>query len=173
MTFVEAGPDFRAFVRGFRHSSFRLETRDRYNEPNERDHYQRWLAGERVGDWWRRGFLDMVEARTGDGARMARVRVVSEPASDYTRFGFVLGAYNVAAGEDIRYLPRGRAAQLDLPGEDWWLIDSTRVGVIRFGDDDILLGAEIIDDPAAVVQYNAWRDVALHYAVPLREYATT
>ena len=38
---------------------------------------------------------------------MERVRVVSEPHSDYTRFGIDLARrLNVPAGEDIRYLPR-------------------------------------------------------------------
>ena len=36
---------------------------------------------------------------------MTRVRVVSEPHDDYTRFLLDLARINVAAGEDIRYLP--------------------------------------------------------------------
>ena len=101
---------------------------------------------------------------------MERVRVVREPHSDYTRFGMDLASrLNVPSGEDIRYLPRRRADELDLPGEDFWLFDSCRVAVLHF-DGDVLLGAELVTDPAVVVRRCYWRDVAWHYAVPLDQY---
>jgi hypothetical protein len=77
---------------------------------------------------------------------------------------------NVPAGEDIRYLCRDRAKDLDLPHEDFWLIDSTRVAVLRFAADNTLLGADVVDDPAVVVKHCYYRDVASHYAIPYREY---
>lgn len=169
-TFVEPGPDFRSFVRGYRHTAFRFEVRDRYNEPSEVEEIRRFEAGRPLSAEFVEPWRTMMRERTADGARMTRVRVVTEPHSAYTRFALHLGALNVAAGEDIRYLPRHSPAVAELPDHDWWLIDSTRVGVLRFADDDVLLGAELIDDPEMVVRYNYWRDVALHYATPLGEY---
>ena len=113
----------------------------------------------------------MMRRRTADGQRMARVRIVTEPHNDYTRFLLDLARINATAGEDIRYLPRDRAKDLDLPGHDFWLIDSSKVAVLRFGEDDVLLGAEIHDEPAVVVKHCYWRDVAWHYAIPVAEYA--
>jgi len=172
VAFVEVGPDFRSFVRGYRHTAFRFEVRDRYNEPAELEQIRRFEAGLPLDPEFVEPWREMMRARTAEGARMTRVRVVSEPHSAYTRFGLHLGALNVEAGEDIRYLARSHPAVAELPDHDWWLIDSTRVGLLRFGEDDVLLGAELIDDPAAVVRYNYWRDVAVHYATPLREYAS-
>ncbi|GAB0102412.1 hypothetical protein JMUB6875_13800 [Nocardia sp. JMUB6875] len=40
---------------------------------------------------------------------MQRVRVVTEPHTDYIRFAIAITAGNVAAGEDIRWLPREHA----------------------------------------------------------------
>jgi hypothetical protein len=170
--FVSVGADFRSFVRGFAHSAFRLEVRDRYNEPAEADQVRRFVAGEEPDDSWLEPWCEMVRARVADGRSIGRVRVISEPHSDYTRYLLRLARLNVAAGEDIRYLPRAKADGLDLPGHDFWLIDSTTVGVLRFGNDDILLGLEIITDPAEVVRYNYWRDVARHYATPWQGYRT-
>jgi hypothetical protein len=66
---------------------------------------------------------------------------------------------------------RDQAKDLDLPDYDFWLMDSTRVGILRFSDDDALLGAEIHDDPVLVVRHCYYRDVAWHYAIPYAEYA--
>jgi hypothetical protein len=170
VTQLVSGQALADFVLGYEHTAFRLETRERYNEPEEAEPVRRFLAG--VPDYaWNREWAAMMRQRTALGQRMARVRIVTEPHSDYTRFGIDLAQVNVAAGEDIRYLPRARAARLDVPGDDFWLIDSSRVAILRFGDDDVLLGAEIVTDPALVARHCHWRDVAWQVAVPLAEYA--
>ncbi len=171
MTRLVRGQEFASFVLGYQHTAFRMERRERYNEPGEAEPLCRFLAGE--PDYsWNEEWAAMMRRRTACGRRMQRVRIVSEPHSDYTRFGLDLARVNAAAGEDIRYLPRDRADGLDLPDYDYWLIDSRKVGILRFTDDDVLLGAEIRADPAVVVEHCYWRDVAWHYAVPLAEYAT-
>lgn len=169
MTQLVRGQEFVSFVLGYQHTAFRLERRERYNEQEEAEPLRRFLAGE--PDYaWNEEWAAMMRRRTARGERMERVRVVSEPHSDYTRFGLDLARVNVAAGEDIRYLSRDRAEGLDLPDYDYWLIDSCKVGILHFGDDDVLLGAEIHTDPAVIVQHCYWRDLAWHYAVQLVEY---
>jgi hypothetical protein len=156
-------------VLGYRHVAFRLERRERYNEAEEVGPLRRFLAGE--PDYgWNEDWVVMLRRRAADGQRLERVRVVSEPHSDYTRFGLDLASVNVPAGEDIRYLPRHRAAGLDLPEHDFWLIDSTRLAILRFGEDDQMLGAEVHEDPATVVKHCYYRDVAWRYAIPFAEY---
>jgi hypothetical protein len=157
------------FVLGYKRSAFRLEVRERYSEPEEIEPLRRFLAG--APDYaWNEEWAAMIGRRTACGQRMERVRVVTEPHSDYTRFGLDLARVNVSAGEDIRYLPRDQAVGLDLPGYDFWLIDSSGVGILRFSGDDVLLGAEILDDPAVVGRHCYLRDVAWQHAVPFAEY---
>lgn len=170
MTQLLSGQAFADFVLGYEHTAFRLETRERYNEAEEVEPIRRFLAG--APDYaWNEEWVAMMRRRTAIGQRMMRVRIVREPHNDYTRFGLDLAKVNTAAGEDIRYLPRGQAKNLDLPEHDFWLIDSSRVGILRFGNDDVLLGAEVSADPAVVVRHCYWRDVAWHYAVPVMVYA--
>ena len=169
---VLADPDeFARLVLSYQHTAFRLEQRDdQYHDPEEDEPFRRFLAGDPVTGWndeWEQ----MLRRRTADGQRMTRVRVVAEPHTGYTRFLLHLAGINVPAGEDIRYLPHDRAEGLDLPDEDFWLVDSTTVVILRFADDNTLLGGEVHDDPAVVVRHCYYRDVACHYAIPYLEYA--
>jgi hypothetical protein len=113
-------------------------------------------------------WLALIVRQRVEGRRIERVRVVSRPYSDYTRYGLWLCAYNTQAGEDIRYLERQHSA--GLPNHDYWLLDSSRLYNVRFDEGDELLGAELVEDPAAVVQAGLWRDAAWHHAVPYSEY---
>lgn len=171
MTRFVVRPEFTELVLSFRHSAFRLEVRERYNEPSEAETVRRFLDDGELDPSLLAAWVATISKRTADGQRMERVRVVSEPHSDYTRFGLALATHNTGAGEDIRYLRRDLAAGLDLPGHDFWLIDSTTLLILRFGDDDVLLGADLVTDPAVVVKHCYYRDVARHYAVPWQKYA--
>jgi hypothetical protein len=171
VTELLTGEEFRELCQGFEHTAFRLETRERYVDDEEREPLRRFLAGEPPDDAWFMDWYDAVALLRADGKRMKRVRVVSEPHSDYTRFGIDLARrLNVSSGEDIRYLARSRAQELQLPDEDFWLLDSSRVLRLHFSG-DVLLGAELITEPAEVVKRAYWREVAWHYAVPVNEYA--
>lgn len=164
------GRAFRALFDSYEHTAFRLETRERYVEDEEQEPLRRFLADEPADDTWFADWVSDIQAAVAAGKRVERVRVVSEPHSDYTRFGLDLARLNVGAGEDIHYLPRPRAVELGLPGEDFWLFDSARVAILRFADDDRLAGVDVLDDPAAVVQRCRWRDAAWHHAMPWRDY---
>jgi hypothetical protein len=163
---------FADFVLAYQHTAFRLEQRDdQYYEPEEEDPFRRFLdGGPATATGWNDEWEEMLRRRALDGQRMIRVRIVAKPHTDYTRFLLALAAVNVPAGEDIRYLPQTQAVGLDLPQYDFWLIDSRKLAILRFAEDNTLLGAEIHEDPAVVVRHCYYRDVACHYAVPFAEY---
>ena len=117
-------------------------------------------------------WLDLLREAAAQGRRTARVRVVSLPLTDYRRFGVWCAQFTGGAEEDIRYLERGAAAALNLPGHDYWLFDSRLLLRMHFDDGDAFLGGEIIEDPAEIVQHNYWRDAAWHYAVRRDDFAT-
>jgi hypothetical protein len=117
-------------------------------------------------------WLDMLQIATGQGRRFARVRVVSLPLNDYSRFGVWCAQFTNEAGEDIRYLVRSEADSLSLPDYDYWLFDSSKLVRMHFDDDDRFLGGEVIEDPHEIVQANYWRDAAWHKAVRRDDFAT-
>jgi hypothetical protein len=50
---------------------------------------------------------------------------VTVPHTDYQRWLLSVTHHNVNAGEDIRYVPRHLAGEV--PPDDWWLLDNSRV----------------------------------------------
>ena len=73
-------------------------------------------------DW-----LTMIREATDKGRRFSRVRVVSLPLTDYSRFGIWCAQFTNGAGEDIRYLTRDVAEAEELPSHDYWLFDSRKL----------------------------------------------
>lgn len=165
------GEAFTELFRTFEHTAWRLEVRRAYGKQSD-ESFPRWLAGENPELSWFRPWLELMSALTGEGKRVERVRVVDEPPSDYMRYEVWLNPHNKAAGEDIRYLNRSMGTQLDLPSVDYWLFDSRRAAKLHYADDDDrFLGAEIIDDPAVVIQHTYCRDAAWHHAETFDRYA--
>ena len=168
------GEGFHRLFETFEHTAFRLEVRDRYNAPNEVESLRKFLAGEPedLNDGGFQNWLDLVRAATAEGRRFSRVRVVSIPMTDYSRHGIAYARHTNAAGDDIRYLTRDRARAIGLPDHDYWLFDSRTLAWMHFDEtDDRFLGAEIIEDSAAIVQHNYWRDAARHWAVRRDDFA--
>jgi len=53
---------------------------------------------------------------------------VSEPVTEYIRYEYdVTASLNLAAGEQVRWLPRQRASDLLVPGSDFWVFDESEV----------------------------------------------
>lgn len=164
--------EFGLLFETYSHTAFRLEARDRYNEGYTPEPMRRYLAGEPMDYTFMDVWTDAVRAAVEQGKRMERVRIVSEPLTDYVRYSMHIARLNNEAGEDIRYLPRGRATELGLPDIDFWLFDSVKAAILRYDDDDRSLDQrDLIDDPEFVVRCNRWRDVAWHYAIKRDEFA--
>ncbi|MER6445453.1 DUF6879 family protein [Streptomyces venezuelae] len=148
-------PDFADLLAGAQRSAVHLELRDAYSVGNETERFEAWRRGVRLdeGDqasWWR-PWLDLVAATVERGVVMRRARVVSEPVSEYIRFEHSNAFTNVAAGEQLRWLPRARASALALPGNDFWLIDGCRVRFNVFSGDGEVVEPQYTED-AAVAQ---------------------
>ncbi|MCS0602538.1 hypothetical protein NX794_15145 [Streptomyces sp. LP11] len=100
----------------------------------------------------RRPWLGLIADLVGQGVEVRRARVVSEPVSDYIRFEHHLTDPTVAAGEQVRWLPRRLASGLALPGNDFWLFDGGTVVFHHFsGDGELAVDdEEFTDDPVTV-----------------------
>ncbi|MFF4400193.1 DUF6879 family protein [Streptomyces sp. NPDC001480] len=125
-------PTFEELFRDCRESAVHLEMRDSYMRSDPA--YVDWAAGvaidpaERWADW-----LTLVSEATSRGVKVRRARIVSEPVSKYIQFEHeVTDGLNIAAGEDVRWLPRRSATGIALPGNDFWLFDSSLLLVNHF-----------------------------------------
>jgi hypothetical protein len=146
-------PTFAELLGGAVESAVHLEMRDSYAVDYEEGPFADWRAGFRHdpddrASWWR-PWLDLVQETVGRGVVMRRARIVSEPVSDYIRYEHSGTFTNVAAGEQVRWLPRRHASDLALPGNDFWLIDSRLIRWNHFTGDGASGGGELSTDPAA------------------------
>jgi hypothetical protein len=98
------------------------------------------------------------------------VRVVSEPLADYIRFEYESTALNVAAGEQVRWLPRRRGAGLLVPLNDYWVLDDRLVRFGYFAGNGDFLGDELTDDPAIAKACTEAFEAVWERAIPHDEY---
>ncbi|GHE42054.1 hypothetical protein GCM10017673_50320 [Streptosporangium violaceochromogenes] len=152
---------------------FHLELRDSYAVGGERSAFTRWLAGQPETEAEiaarRNGWGALVGSITGRGGTVRRVRVITEPVSDYIRWEHEGTALNLEFGEDVRWLPRHRlpaGAVFPVGGNDFWLVDDDRVIVGYFDADGRPSGRELITDPDAVADCVRVRDLLWGMAVP-------
>jgi hypothetical protein len=144
---VETEPLAYGLLRSAERSAWHMELRDGYT-PDDPD-WLDWQAGhyfdpaERWANW-----SGLIRATVDRGVGVRRVRLISEPVTAYIRFEYdVTAAHNVAAGEQVRWLPRRKAGGLLVPCSDFWVFDSRVVLWNHFAGDGSWVGEERSDDP--------------------------
>lgn len=142
-------PPFSELIAATTRSAVHLELRDTYDP--ETPQYREWLAGTPRPVPASPEWFEFVREHTARGVRFRRARIVSEPLSDYIRFEHeATGGLNVAAGEEVRWLPRKRARGLSVPVNDYWVFDDRLVRLGYFAGDGTYLDDELTDDPGIV-----------------------
>lgn len=165
-------PSFDELIAGTRHSAVHLEMRDAYT-PNQ-PRFLAWKAGRREdpadrATWWNPFHTTVAEA-TARGVRFRRARIVSEPITPYIRFEYDVTFSNIAAGETVRWLPRTRASDLALPGNDFWGFDGRLVRFGHFAGDGEFLYDELTEDPATVKLCASAFEAVWERAIPHEDY---
>jgi hypothetical protein len=155
-------------------SAVHLEMRDSYmlDDPE----FIAWQHGKRLdrddrASWWH-GWHDAVAMATARGVVVRRARIVSEPLHDYVWYEHDLTYGNLAAGEQVRWLPRRQTKDLALPGLDFWVFDDEVVHFHHFTGDGQLaeFGEEIVRDPALVKHCASAFEAVWDRAIPHQEY---
>lgn len=99
---------------------------------------------------------------------MSRVRVVTIPHSDYQRWLLSVTPGNIAAGEDIRYVPRQAAGKV--PPDDFWLFDGHTVGYNLADREGSPAGVAVTEDPDIAAYCRSVRDRLWKMATPYAEH---
>ncbi|MGH3645930.1 MAG: DUF6879 family protein [Micromonosporaceae bacterium] len=169
-------PTFSELLSNCERSAVHLEMRDGYmrSDPS----FIAWQNGEHDDpadkDPQRRPWLGLVRETVDRGVEVRRARIVSEPISDYIRFEHHVTAGNVAAGEQVRWLPRRRATDLAVPGNDFWLFDDQLVLINHFDGEGEVTEHELITDSPALAKLCASAFEAVwERAIPHEQYRPT
>lgn len=170
MRFLPAGEVFDSLFRTCERTAFHLEVEDTYTTPEESGPFRDFLDGRPDDYAWHGPWLKLISEVTRTGTSVTRVRVVTEPHVDYTRWGLSVAPLNIAAGEDIRWLPRHHASGLSLPPDDFWLFDDNRVVFTVFEGNGRFAGGAQTVDPDIVARCCRVRDQVWSRAIPHAAY---
>jgi hypothetical protein len=165
---------FYALLGGVARSAYRLELQPLYCEPAEQASVDRFLAGNpqpptevaSLVSWYA-----LVSGLTARKIVVARVRVQDDPPNPYQQWERYITPWNVAAGEDVRYLTRERAVEIGLlpaAGQrDWWLLDGDRLITMEFDPAGWRIRTELVTDPGQVHQAASWWQLAYANSAPV------
>ncbi|MDH6140964.1 MULTISPECIES: DUF6879 family protein [Kitasatospora] len=154
---TQSVPDFSELLKAARHSAVHLEMRDWYGVGDEATDFEHFRQTgihpdlDPESDGWA-AWVPLVREAIGRGVVMRRARIVSEPVTDYIRFEHAGTVVNIAAGEQVRWLPRRLASDIAVPGNDFWVFDGRLVEFNHFtGNGDWADPQyELTEDPAVV-----------------------
>lgn len=166
------GGAFDDLFRTFNQTAFHLELKDTYHASEEADPLKLFLDGKPDDFSWHEPWLRLVREATRAGKSMTRVRVVTVPYSDYTRWGLTVAPLNIEAGEDIRWLPRQLATGIEFPPDDYWLFDDKRVVFTVFEDDGRFAGGMETFDPEVIQQCREVHEQVWRLAIPHDTYVS-
>jgi hypothetical protein len=172
------GEAFDELFRSFKRTAFHLELQDSYHTPEEAGPFDLYLAGQPDDYAWHQPWLTLVRQATMAGKQVTRVRMVTVPHVPYTRWGLTVASLNIEAGEDIRWLPRHMAIDIELTADDYWLIDDRLVVFTIFEPNGRFGGGAATSDPTIVklcqrVERQVWERAIPHQVYAASEYATT
>lgn len=150
-------------------SSWRWECQGHYEV--DRVALERWRRGEpEVEDEADRAWVAYIRRLAAGGIPFERVRMLTEPPTDYLRWMLDTTDRNVDAGEDIRWIDESRARELEMPTYDFYIFDDDRLAILRFDTNRVLTGVEVIDGDDVVNHHRQLRDRVWPHATPHAEY---
>lgn len=155
---------------GFKHTMIHLETRDAYGTETELPHMAKWRAGEPDDFEWLAGWCQKMRDHVAAGRSARRVKIVSEPLSDYQRWAYGVFTLMVAAGEDVRWLPRPTVSTICLPGNDYYVFDDERVVFLHYAGTGLNTGFTTTTDPEVVEMCSTAFEKVWELSVPHGEY---
>ncbi len=145
-------------------SAWRWEAQPTYTMPSEQPKIARWRAGEPRPVDHNQAWGDQIRAWTAEGRTIGRVRLESEPLTEYQQYqhAWTFPA-NSAAGEVLYLLDGATAAELGLPQQDFWVFEhdtatgDTNTGSggglsvvwLNFREDGTLVDRRLADPAAA------------------------
>lgn len=164
--------DILGLYRGITRRALRLETRQRYAVPWERETLAAWRRGEQEPVTPQmEGTLELLRKVTASGRSIGRVRFVELPLTEYSRHEFEV-AYPLLTevGEEITVLDRALHPEFDHLRDDFVIFDDTSVMWYRYTADDVLTGYDYSEEPDVVQDRIAVIEEVHAAAVPYREF---
>src|SRR5580698_9551400 len=102
--------EFGDAVMDYARTAWRWECQGEYREPSEGAPIQAWREGRIEDSYRHRPWLDEMRRNRAEGRVWQRVRMLTDPLTEYLKWMLDTTFLNVDAGEDIRWLAQSHAA---------------------------------------------------------------
>jgi hypothetical protein len=165
--------DFGSYFSRFQNSAFRLEMLNVYSVAEEEKPFAAFERGEQEADrQFNKDWHEILERASEQGKHFSRVRIASEPISNYLRFEVKWGyETNVLKGEHIRFLIAPDITSLSrlVPIlKDFWLFDDSDCFLMDYDNHGRFLGvAKLPDDLLA--KYAAFARELTELSIPFTD----
>ncbi|MFQ6395407.1 DUF6879 family protein [Nocardia sp. KC 131] len=162
--------EFDRLLTHFEREAVHLEARDAYGTAVELPHMAKWAAGQPDDLAWLRRWCATVRLHSSAGRSVRRVRIVSEPLSDYQRWSHSIAWPMVEAGEDIRWAPRQLVSSVAMPGNDFYLFDDRLVVFLIYAGNGLAIDKMASTEPHDVRLCRNTFDALWQLAIPHHDY---
>jgi hypothetical protein len=162
--------DFDQLLATFQHEAVHLEGRDAYGTAVELPHMAAWAAGLPDDLRWLDAWCQTLHGHIAAGRSVRRARIVSEPLSDYQRWSYSIAHPMVAAGEDIRWVPRRLLSSTCIPGNDFYLFDDRLVVFLHYAGTGLATDRVASADPVDVALCRRAFEAVWGHAIPHHDY---
>jgi len=161
-------PAFEDLLASTERSVVHLEARDTYDPTDPA--FVKWQQdGDTSYDW--DAWIDLVGATVARGVRFRRLRIVSEPVSDYIRWEHAISYGNIKAGEELRWLPRHLAYDLPHPVADFFMYDQRLIAYnFTAGDGTDTGRMEYVADPRKILPVVGMFEMLWERGIPHADY---
>ncbi|MGH8964115.1 MAG: DUF6879 family protein [Actinomycetes bacterium] len=161
-------PSFEDLLASTVRSVLHLEARDTYDPTDPA--FVKWRQdGDTSYEW--DSWITLVGAAVDRGVRFRRLRIVSEPVSDYIRWEHAISYGNIKAGEELQWLPRHLAFDLPHPVADFFLWDQRLIAYNFTAGNGVDTGRmEYIADPRHIVPVVGMVEMLWERGIPHADY---
>ncbi len=161
-------PSFEDLLDATVRSVVHLEARDTYDPTDPA--FVKWQQdGDTSYDW--DAWISLIGAAVDRGVRFRRLRIVSEPVSDYIRWEHAISYGNLKAGEELRWLPRHLAFDLPHPVADFFLWDQRLIAYNFTAGNGVDTGRmEYIADPRHIIPVVGMFEMLWERGIPHTDY---
>ncbi len=116
-------------------------------------------------EWWR-----MIKAKNDAGVNTCRVRMITDPLTDYTKMELALHRKSAAySGEDIRIIGETQSDKIEKDLEDYYLVDGQYLFPMKYGPKGKYLGSVLVTG-IEIAKYIEYSGQLIADSVPIAEY---
>ncbi len=122
------------------HSLFRYEYLQSFSLNAEKELRLTWEKEQRIAEEYMQTWWQYISTKKENGINMQRVSLIRKPLTPYKEMEIEIFRKTVPFGDDIRIITEDQIEKLNIPHQDFWIIDDAIVVDLRYSSQGEWLG---------------------------------